>query len=68
MFQHDVNVIWDPRPSRPLDHRPPVRRLEPDLVVATGGAHLNSLADVAYITLTFPRNIIAHVNVNWLSP
>jgi len=38
------------------------------LVVATGGAHLNGLADVAYITLCFPNNIIAHLNVNWLSP
>ena len=67
MFQHDVNVIWDlaPHDLSIIDH---LFGLEPDLVVATGGAHLNSLADVAYITLTFPRNIIAHVNVNWLSP
>ena len=37
-------------------------------MVATGGAHLNGLADMAYITLYFPKNIIAHINVNWLSP
>ena len=67
MFQHDVNVIWDlaPHDLSIIDH---LIGLEPELVVATGGAHLNSLADVAYITLSFPRNIIAHVNVNWLSP
>src|SRR5207247_1092257 len=41
---------------------------EPELVVATGVAHLNGLADMAYITLYFPKNIIAHINVNWLSP
>jgi predicted dehydrogenase len=36
--------------------------------VATGGNHLNGLADMAFITIYFPRNLIAHVNVNWLSP
>ncbi len=37
-------------------------------MVATGGSHLNGHADMAFITIYFPRNIIAHVNVNWLSP
>jgi predicted dehydrogenase len=67
LFQHDVNVIWDlaPHDFSIIDH---LIGLAPEHIVATGGAHLNGLADVAYITLCFPRNIIAHVNVNWLSP
>src|SRR5881409_1171413 len=67
LFQHDVNVVWDlaPHDLSIMDH---LIGLEPELVVATGGAHLNGLADVAYITLCFPENIIAHINVNWLSP
>src|SRR5688572_3288913 len=67
LFQHDVNVIWDlaPHDLSIIDY---LIGLEPEQVVATGGAHLNGLADVAYITLCFPKNIIAHVNVNWLSP
>ena len=67
LFQHDVNVIWDlaPHDLSIIDH---LIGLEPELVVATGGAHLNGLADVAYITMCFPKNIVAHVNVNWLSP
>jgi predicted dehydrogenase len=67
LFQHDVNVIWDlaPHDLSIIDH---LIGLEPEHVVATGGAHLNGHADVAYITLCFPKNIIAHVNVNWLSP
>src|SRR5215471_930852 len=40
----------------------------PEAIVATGESHLNGHEDVAFITLYFPRNIIAHVNVNWLSP
>jgi predicted dehydrogenase len=37
-------------------------------VVATGEKHLNGVEDVAFITVYFPRRIIAHINVNWLSP
>jgi predicted dehydrogenase len=43
-------------------------REQPEAVVATGGKHLNGLADVAFITVYFPGNLIAHINVNWLSP
>src|SRR3989454_8298277 len=67
LFQHDVNVIWDlaPHDLSIIDY---LIGLEPELVEATGGAHLNGLTDVAYITLYFPKNVIAHINVNWLSP
>jgi predicted dehydrogenase len=67
LFQHDVNVIWDlaPHDLSIMDH---LIGLEPELVEATGEAHLNGLEDVAYITLYFPKNVIAHINVNWLSP
>ena len=41
---------------------------EPDLVVATGGAHVNKLENIAYLTVYFPNNVLAHINVNWLSP
>src|SRR5437899_2592188 len=67
LFQHDVNVIWDlaPHDLSIIDY---LIGLEPELVVATGGAHWNGLADMAYITLCFPNNVTAHINVNWLSP
>lgn len=67
LFQHDVNVIWDlaPHDVSIMDY---VIGLEPELVLATGGTHLNGFADMAYITLYFPNNVVAHFNVNWLSP
>ena len=67
LFQHDVNVVWDlaPHDLSIVDHIIPAK---PEAVVATGGRHLNGLADVAFITVYFPENVIAHVNVNWLSP
>ncbi|HZT68993.1 MAG TPA: Gfo/Idh/MocA family oxidoreductase [Terriglobia bacterium] len=67
LFQHDVNVVWDlaPHDLSILDH---LIRKSPEAIVATGEQHLNGLEDVAFITIYFPGNVIAHVNVNWLSP
>ena len=67
LFQHDVNVLWDlaPHDLSVMDY---LIGLEPDLVVATGSAHVNCLEDVAHLTVYFPNNVLAHINVNWLSP
>ena len=67
LFQHDVSVVWDlaPHDLSIMDH---VIGQKPEAVVATGGNHLNDLADMAFITVYFPGNVTAHVNVNWLSP
>jgi predicted dehydrogenase len=67
LFQHDIDVIWDlaPHDLSIMDY---LIRKEPEAVVATGQAHLNGHADVGFITVYFPQNTIAHINVNWLSP
>ena len=67
LFQHDVSVVWDlaPHDLSIMDH---VISQEPEAVVATGGTHFNDLADMAFITVYFPGNVTAHINVNWLSP
>ena len=31
-------------------------------------SHFNGHADVAFLTVYFPNNVLAHINVNWLSP
>src|SRR3989475_2059117 len=67
LFQHDVSVIWDLAPHD-LSIMDFLIQDNPEAVVATGEAHLNGHVDVAYITVYFPGNTIAHVNVNWLSP
>jgi predicted dehydrogenase len=67
LFQHDVNVMWDLAPHD-LSIMNYIIREQPEAVVATGGRHLNGLADVAFITVYFPSNVVAHINVNWLSP
>lgn len=67
LFQHDVSVVWDlaPHDLSIMDH---VLRVKPEAVVTTGAKHVNDLADMAFITVYFPGNLIAHINVNWLSP
>lgn len=67
LFQHDVNVIWDlaPHDLSIMDH---LIQETPQAIVGTGERHLNGLVDVAFLTVYFPNNIIAHINVSWLSP
>ncbi len=68
LFQHDVNVVWDlaPHDISIMDY---VIGEKPQAVVATGSGHFGrNLEDIAYLTFYYPKNIIAHINVNWLSP
>jgi predicted dehydrogenase len=67
LFQHDVSVVWDlaPHDLSIMDY---IIGAQPEAVVATGANHLNGHADMAFITIYFPAEIIAHINVNWLSP
>ena len=67
LFQHDCNVLWDlaPHDLSIMDH---LLKGKPEGVVATGQGHLNGHEDVAFMTVYFPEKVIAHINVNWLSP
>jgi predicted dehydrogenase len=68
LFQHDVNVVWDlaPHDIAIMDY---VIGERPLAVIATGVGHFGrGLEDIAYLTFYYPHNVIAHINVNWLSP
>jgi predicted dehydrogenase len=67
LFQHDINVIWDlaPHDLSIMDY---LIQKKPDAIVATGEKHLNSHVDIAFLTIYFPNHVVAHINVNWLSP
>ena len=67
LFQHDVNVVWDlaPHDLSIMDY---LIEEKPEAIVATGQNHVNGVEDVAYLTVYYPNKIIAHVNINWLSP
>lgn len=67
IFQEDVNVIWDlaPHDFSIMDY---LIKEKPCGVAASGKSHVSKLENIAYITVYFDGNIIAHFNVNWLSP
>jgi len=67
LFQHDVNVLWDlaPHDISVMDY---IVGQKPVSVSAVGVSHFNSIEDMAYVTVLFEKNLIAHFHVNWLSP
>lgn len=68
LFQHDVNVLWD-LAVHDLTVMDYVLPHQPIGVTATGMKHVpGEPENVAYLTVFFEKNIIAHINVNWLAP
>jgi predicted dehydrogenase len=68
LFQRDINVIWDLAPHD-LSILNYVLGASPLRVSAHGGAYMRpGIQDVAHITLEYPRHVLAHVQVSWLSP
>lgn len=68
LFQHDVDVIWD-LAVHDLSIMDYLLTMRPCAVTATGQSHVEGgTENIAYLTLFFPGAMIAHINVNWLSP
>jgi len=68
LFQHDVSVIWD-LAVHDLSILDNILPQKPVAVSATGMSHLKGQTeDIAYLTLYFAGNTMAHINVNWLAP
>lgn len=67
LFQRDTNVLWDlaPHDLSIVDH---LLAEPPEAMIATGETHLNGHTDVAFLTIYFPGRVVAHININWLSP
>lgn len=68
LFQHDINVIWDLAPHDISIMSYTVGK-QPQWVSAHGSSHVgNHLENVAYVTLGFDDDFLAHFHVNWLAP
>jgi len=68
LFQHDTNVVWDlaTHDFSIMDHLLSAR---PVALSAHGFDHFKrNLENIAYITIYLEKDIIAHFNINWLSP
>ena len=69
LFQHDINVIWDlaPHDLSIMDY---VLNEKPVKVSAHGTSHFpdSKMENIAYLTLKFPNDNLAHFHVNWTAP
>jgi len=68
LFQRDVNVIWDlaPHDFSIIDY---LIKEKPVAIWAAGASHFGRpREDIAYIIMRFKNDMIAHCNINWLSP
>jgi len=68
LFQYDINVIWD-LAVHDLSIMIYIFDIMPVRVSATGFSHIiGQPENVAYLTMFFAKDFIAHINVSWLSP
>jgi predicted dehydrogenase len=67
LFQHDTNVVWDlaPHDISICDH---LIGREPLAVQASGARHYYGQEDLAYLTVFYPDQLMAHFHVNWIAP
>jgi len=67
-FQHDVNVLWD-LATHDISICLYLLQEFPTSIQAIGKSHTTSgLVDIAYLTLHFNSNMIAHFTSSWISP
>lgn len=68
LFQPDVNVLWD-LAAHDISICNYLLDEEPITVQATGISHTNNgIENIAYLTLKYASNKIAHFNCSWSSP
>lgn len=68
LFRPTVNVLWDlaPHDVSIMDY---LLGSEPEFVSAVGACHSGTgVENIAYITIHYPGNLLAHIHVNWLAP
>ena len=68
LFQQDVDVIWDlaPHDLSIMDYLMPFKKLS---VSATGSHYYGEdVVPKALLTIYMENNIVAHINVSWVSP
>jgi predicted dehydrogenase len=68
LFQPDINVVWDlaPHDISIMDYLIPGK---PKSVVAIGGSHTGkNIEDIAYVTVVYSSELMAHFHINWMSP
>lgn len=67
LFQKDINVIFD-LAAHEFAIIQFLLESVPTILSVAGKSHVNNQVDLAYIIAQYPKNILAHVHITWLSP
>jgi len=67
MFQQDSNVIFD-LATHEFSMVQYFLKNKPKIISVTGKSHFSKQPDVIYISAKYPKDILVHVHVSWLSP
>lgn len=68
LFQADVNVLWDLAPHD-ISILSFLVKDKPYSINATGKSHTkNGIENIAYMTINYTNDFIAHFNCSWTSP
>ncbi len=68
LFQQDVNVLWDLAPHD-ISILTYLINEKPVSINATGISHTkNEIENIAYMTVNFQSDLVAHFNCSWSSP
>ena len=68
LFQPDVDVVWDLGPHD-FSIMQYLLDAKPTKINATGYCHVNKgLSDMAYITASLEKDMLAHFSLSWMSP
>lgn len=68
IFQEHISVVWDlaPHDVSILNY---ILGASPESVASQASSYIRkSVEDVAFLTLRYPGNVLAHVHVSWLNP
>jgi predicted dehydrogenase len=68
LHQRDVGVVWDLGPHDFSILRHWLDEVPTSLRAVGRDSIVPNIADVAFVTLTFPSGVIANVELSWLSP
>ncbi|MDQ6767290.1 MAG: Gfo/Idh/MocA family oxidoreductase [Candidatus Eremiobacteraeota bacterium] len=68
LFQSDISVLWDlaPHDLSILDYL--LGGLIPKTVGCVGARHFGDVENIAYLTLRYGSDFMAHIHLNWLAP
>ncbi|MDH3197874.1 MAG: Gfo/Idh/MocA family oxidoreductase [Candidatus Krumholzibacteria bacterium] len=68
LFQESINVVWDlaPHDVSILNY---ILEAMPESVATQASSYIRKkVEDVAFLTMRYPNNVMAHVHVSWLNP